>query len=39
MPIVCVGRKMKTLIDSSEGNAYDATLCFGLEPTPRLISH
>jgi hypothetical protein len=29
-------RKQKVL---KRGNAYDATLCFGLEPTPRSISH
>ena len=34
-----VGRKMPTLVDASDGNAYDATLCFGLETTPRSMSH
>src|SRR5712691_8206173 len=31
--------KKQTAGRSIRGNAYHATLCFGLEPTPRSISH
>jgi hypothetical protein len=39
MPIVSTGRKKADAGRSVRGNAYDATLCFGLEPIPKSISH
>src|SRR6266446_576142 len=33
------GRKNKDAGRRIRGNAYDATLCFGLEPVPKSISH
>src|ERR1700730_3357611 len=39
MPIVCAGRKNTDAGRRIRGNAYNSTLCFGLEPTPRSISH
>jgi hypothetical protein len=33
------GRKMHTLVEASQRNVYDATLCFRLRPTPNSMSH